>query len=386
MTGETNPLLDAALEYAGRGWAVVPVKFEKGKKRGAVRWKRCQTEFPDSKRLRAWFRDGKYPGLAVILGPISGHLACRDFDEAEAYHAWAKRFPELAERLPTVRTGRGFHVYFTAPATKTVHFRDGELRGAKSLCVLPPSPHPKGGRYEWLVQPDGPVPQVVPGEAGLAGEPVQQKQSEDDRCSPKQAEAVRGKPSAKDEEDGEVELAITATLPNGPGQRNSQVFQFARALRGIPSLADADPRDLRPIVKRWHSAALPHIRTKPFVETWMDFLYAWPRVETPMRRNLMEEALKKAIADPVPGLDDYDQKALRDLVALCRELQAITGREPFFLSTRTAARLFGINPATGWRWLYLLEQDGWIVTVEKGNRRGFATPAHAEGQKKCEND
>ena len=63
---------------------------------------------------------------------------------------------------------------------------------------------------------------------------------------------------------------------------------------------------------------------------------------------------------------DYEQESLRDLVALCRGLQAIMGAKPFWLSTRTAGRVLNVSHNTAWRWLHGLELDGWIETVAKG--------------------
>lgn len=360
-TGQTDALLAAALEYEGRGWSIVPMKFDKGKKRGAVRWKRYQTEAADAKRLRGWFKDGKYPALGVVLGAVSGNLACRDFDEADAYHAWTVEFPELARTLPTVETARGFHVYITAKVDKTARYTDGELRGARSLCTLPPSPHPSGECYRWIVSlPDGPIPEVDPEKNGLVGESMQQKQPDANRAD----RAYRGKQSAKDCE-GEIENAIQATLPTGPGTRNQQIFQLARALKGIPSLANQSPGSLRWIVEKWHTRALPHITTKPFEETWIDFCWAWPKVSTPLRLNLMKNALATAKANPIPDLP-YAIENVRVLVALCREMQAYVGDAPFFLASRTAGRLFGVDHTTASRWLFLLEIDGWIKTIVKG--------------------
>ena len=362
--------LEPALAYEQRGLAIVPVVFEGGKKRVAVRWKRFQCKAPSPRTVGKWFSDGRYPALAVILGPVSGNLACRDFDDPGAYETWAKGHPKLAKTLPTARTGRGYHVYFTAALERTVTCADGELRGGcGSTSVLPPSRHPSGRRYRWLIPlPAGDLPTVDPKSAGLLGEPVQQKRTEENRSRRKQTDANGSKLSAGEVGEDEVALAIQATLPTGPRQRNRQIFQFARALKGIASLANADAPSLRPDVQRWHAAALSVIETKEFEETWIDFLYAWDRVQAPMRLNLMEDAMKTARANPVPELP-YEQAGVRDLVALCRELQGMWGREPFFLSCRTAGRVLGVEYTKAWRWLFLLEQDGWIRTAAKGGTR-----------------
>ena len=38
-----------------------------------------------------------------------------------------------------------------------------------------------------------------------------------------------------------IEAAIVESLPTGPGRRNKQVFELARALKAIPSIVDAHP-------------------------------------------------------------------------------------------------------------------------------------------------
>jgi hypothetical protein len=363
-------LLDAALQYEATGLSIVPVKFVNGAKQGAIRWKQYQAQRPAPDTLRKWFSAGKYRGLAVVLGAVSGNLACRDFDDAGAYQAWAANHPDLAERLPTVQTGRGFHVYFICEDAKTLHLGDGELRGAKSLCVLPPSIHPATGKpYRWTVPlPDGPLPTIDPAKTGLAEVPVQQMRTDEKQKQSEQFQARSWESGRKAIAwTDELETAVQATLPASiQKKRNRAIFELGRRLRGIPALADVDPRDLRPFVKRWHALALPTIATKPFEETWADFLYSWPRVEIPFRVNLLEDALSAARANALPGLD-YDQTELRDLAGLCRELQTIMGDKPFFLSVRTAGRLLNVDPTTAWRWLFVLEQDGLIATIEKGN-------------------
>ncbi len=310
---------------------------------------------------------GRYPALGVILGPVSGDLACRDFDEADAYHAWTVDFPDLARTLPTVETARGFHVYFTAKVDKTTHYTDGELRGARSLCVLPPSPHPDGEhQYRWIVDlPDGTPLEVDPEASGLVGSRAEQSRlSKPSRHSILIAKGLHG----------DVQKAISRTLPNGPRQRNDQIFLFARALKAIPGFADCSAEVMRPYVEQWHTQALPFIATKPFLETWLDFHVGWRNAHTPLGSNPLLEALEAARVNPVADFP-YTEERFRLLVAWCREMQART-LEPdqtFWISVRDAEEHLGIAIATASTWLRLLEIEGWIVTVEKGgtpkNRR-----------------
>ncbi len=173
----------------------------------------------------------------------------------------------------------------------------------------------------------------------------------------------------------DITLAIETTIPWKSGIRNRQIFEFARALKAIPRLMDVEPQELRWAVKDWHKQALPYITTEDFEETWADFLYAWPRVNYPKGLARIVDLLDKARLNPVESVD-YDRKELRDLVALCRELHEENFPEPFFLACRTVGALFRVDSKTAWRWLFLLESDGWIQTVEKGRETldgGWAT-------------
>jgi hypothetical protein len=131
-------------------------------------WKRFQTTRPSESELRAWFARDRY-ALAVVLGSVSGGLVCRDFDAMEAFDAWAAEYPKFAKELPTVETGRpGRHVYCRADVDQVrqvsrsgggiIDLGDGELRGSGGYCLLPPSRHPSGHNYRWLVPLRAPIP------------------------------------------------------------------------------------------------------------------------------------------------------------------------------------------------------------------------------------
>ena len=64
-----------------------------------------------------------------------------------------------------------------------------------------------------------------------------------------------------------------------------------------------------------------------------------------------------------------DDVLVRRLTALCRELQRAAGAGPFYLSCHTAGRLLGADPKSANRWLFFLEDEGILQTVEKGSNR-----------------
>ncbi|MCU0918404.1 MAG: hypothetical protein MUC88_28150 [Planctomycetes bacterium] len=166
-----------------------------------------------------------------------------------------------------------------------------------------------------------------------------------------------------------VKEAIRSTLPKDYGTRNRKVFELTRTLKSLPQLADADPKDLRAIVREWHRRALPKIRTKAFEETWIDFLQAWPRVRHPMGTEPMAEIFRRAVEGERPpiAVKTYpENERLQILVSLCRQLQRCAGEGPFYLGCRTAGKHFGVSRETASRWLFLLESDGILRVVTKG--------------------
>ena len=165
-----------------------------------------------------------------------------------------------------------------------------------------------------------------------------------------------------------MEMSLTS-LPKGPGRRNKQVFELARALKAIPSLYDATAKDLKPYVQAWHQLAKPVITTQPFEETWIDFLRAWPRVKFPKGADPLAGVYQAALAAEIPVLArQFEQPELRLLVSLCQELQRRVGANAFFLSCRSAGRLLNVDHTTAWRWLFLLAEEGILEVVKKGGQ------------------
>jgi len=357
---DSGTVLDCALHYHWRGFCVIPV--ERGKKSAAVKWRRYQSQRPAETTLKRWFGKGQfYP--AVILGSVSGGLVCRDFDKEEAYKDWADACPQLARSLPTVSTSRGKHVYFLSKWRGFIDLGDGELRGdSQHYCLVPPAVHPTGVLYEWLVPlPDAQIPLIDPFPSGLGAAHTVPDVTEENRRKQKAKLGNEGG-GLDDETTARIEKAISSTLPSRGGQRNRAIFEFARHLQGIPGLADLHVDTLKPFVRQWHNEALSVIRTKPFGETWIDFLKAWPRVKWPKNEEFMPMILERSQANP---LDGYDDPRIGVLAGICRELHKVVDG-CFYLATRAAGELLHVSPMTISRWLFLLEHDGLIRTVEKG--------------------
>jgi len=361
--------LSSALEYAARGWSIIPIG--KNKKPALKAWREHQVTRATETELRRMFESTGIQGLAVICGAVSGNLVCRDFDVAEEYHEWAEKHPDWAKTLPTVRTGRGFHVYFRSRGhTKIQKLGDGELRGG-GYCLLPPSKHPSGSLYEWVVTlSDGEIPEIDPVEVDLL--PALTERTESTESTETTEQLPLSSPcssvfSVNAAPDFDIKHLIKETLPTHKGQRNRCIFEFARALKAIPRLADAPASECLPYVKAWHKAALPFIATKPFEETWSDFIYAWRKVIFARSKEPLAKAMARADKrHPPPVPAHYEDRNTIRLVALCRELQELAGDLSFFLSCRSAGALLGIDHTTASKRLKMLVTDGVLEVVTAG--------------------
>ncbi len=381
---QDSDLLQVAMAYYERGWCIIPIRSGT-KKPACKKWIPFQSKRPDRAKLRRWFAKRTDYGLAVICGEVSDGLTIRDFDTMDGYERWQQQHPDLAKTLPTVSTARGRHVYFQSDHRGIVEMDDGELRGG-GYCLLPPCRHPSGHEYRWLIPlSDGPLPFVEDVEAaGFIDHPPRATETpettettEDHVGQQKTTEAIVVQGGGLENLDRDIRDAILETLPkqlrqpSGPGKRNQDVFEFARALQAIPRLVDANPNNLEPCVRAWHDLAVARrvIGSTSFDTTRGDFIYGWPRVKFPKGAEPMTLIFERVKQSPMPAAASrYDSPEVQLLVALCRELQRVSGEKPFFLACRTAGKLLGVDHTTASRGLFLLRNDGLLEEVEKGTR------------------
>jgi hypothetical protein len=342
----------AALEYLRRGMSIIPVAG----KRATCSWKQFQERRPRPKELETMIGPST-TGIAVVVGAVSGWLACADFDRMDAYHSWQRRQPGLARTLPTAETARGRHCYFRGEG-RTTKFNGGDLKYS-GYCVVPPSMHPSGHLYRWLVPFDGDLPTILDTEA--AGFEVGTPSNRYSGCTNDSGCTSLSAPlGVLDDRAAFVQAAIGKTLPTGPGRRNRKLFNLVLALKfgGFTFMA----AELQGIVRQWLDGAIrAGTKDHDFGKTWAEFHYAWEEAHG----GSLTRA--KAVGRQVKG-------SLQDrLMALC---EALAGDDRgFFLSYGDAADATGCTKRGAYGAMMQLRDAGRLVLVKRGEPKlgGLAT-------------
>lgn len=143
--------------YYKQGWNIIPAR-ERKKSPALPNWKRWQNIRVDEKTLDYWIKKDMFHNINLCLGSISGiweidvdvknvpiglilsNYRTNEVWVCESSNGKCKLFFKSAIRLPpkldTRVNKQGEHV---------------ELRGDNHLSVLPPSIHPTGAIYKWVM-------------------------------------------------------------------------------------------------------------------------------------------------------------------------------------------------------------------------------------------
>jgi hypothetical protein len=161
-------LLGAALEYAGRGWPVIPLHAPEGDVcscgdpgcQNVGKHPRTLHGVKDAIRdkatIRGWWKQWPKANIGIATGARSG-IVVLDSDprhDGDTSLRGLEQEHGLVPEGPRVRTGgNGTHFYLKHPGTM-VRSRSGiapglDVRGDGGYVVAPPSRHASGKRYRW---------------------------------------------------------------------------------------------------------------------------------------------------------------------------------------------------------------------------------------------
>ncbi|QDE82502.1 bifunctional DNA primase/polymerase [Myxococcus xanthus] len=175
-TADSNPThpLEAALEYAERGWHVIPC-FEPTLSPSGVLICSCpdgasctqagkhprtrngvKDATTNAAQIRAWWQHWPQANVAIATGALSG-IDVVDIDaKAGGVEAMAKEEAargELPRTIVAQTSGGGYHVYFrnSGLVSKPASIAPGiDTRGNGGYVIAPPSLHRTGERYAWV--------------------------------------------------------------------------------------------------------------------------------------------------------------------------------------------------------------------------------------------
>ena len=133
-------LIGRAKELLSQGYSVIPIRGDLASsepKKPTMKWRAFQKRVADIGELDTMF-DGRAGALAIVCGQVS-RLVVIDFDDHLRYQRFCRQLPQYASSY-TVKTKRGYHVYYRTGAKVPSHqFEGGDIKGEKSYVVAAPS-------------------------------------------------------------------------------------------------------------------------------------------------------------------------------------------------------------------------------------------------------
>lgn len=203
----------SALEYARRGWSVLPLA--KRNKVPAIHGG-FKSATDDEAQVQAWWSANPGHNVGIATGTPSLGLVVIDIDVdgatgedgMETLTAWEREHGELPQTVTAITGRGGLHMYYrcnTPIGCSTNKDLGVDIRGDGGFVVAPPSVHPNGRAYAW---------ENWPGEYEVA-------EADDNVYA-----FIR-------HVQGERERKAKFKLPEsiGPGERNDVLFRYASSLQ-----------------------------------------------------------------------------------------------------------------------------------------------------------
>lgn len=177
---ERNPLLEAALTYARRGWNVFPCHSPTPRAPCSCRQADCASpaKHPrtrhghrdattDPRTIRTWWRTWPAANIGIATGAASGIIVV-DIDPRHQGHRTLRELIDKHGALPATPVvatgGGGQHLWLAHPGFLTRNDAGRilgpgiDLRGDGGYILAPPSRHSTGNRYLWDATTTKPAP------------------------------------------------------------------------------------------------------------------------------------------------------------------------------------------------------------------------------------
>ena len=154
MITQKAELIQAALEYARRGWRVFPCRPGDKRPMKGFRWRNEATI--DEETIKRWWK--RWPDANIGLATGGGGVVVLDVDGEEGERSLQEleeAYGPLPRTLEARTGGGGRHIFFKAPdwyvpISVSKIGTNLDIRGDGGYVVAPPSIHKSGKRYEWI--------------------------------------------------------------------------------------------------------------------------------------------------------------------------------------------------------------------------------------------
>ena len=149
-------LVTYACSYIKLGWSVIPIE-PRGKK-PLIKWEKYQKEKATEDQIKKWWV--KYPNanIGIITGTIS-EIIVIDIDSAKGQEEYTVKLGELHNTI-SQRTGKkdALQLFFKHPRDRKYQNKAGllpdvDIRADGGYVIVPPSIHPNGKTYKWVIDP-----------------------------------------------------------------------------------------------------------------------------------------------------------------------------------------------------------------------------------------
>jgi hypothetical protein len=308
----------------------------------------------------------KAANIGIALGKVSNGLVTIDLDQDSYVDAFLGANPLLTKTLRT-RGSRGCNVWVRCssgypPSQKLKNSSGdeiGEWRADGNQTIISGT-HPEGMPYQFaaehpaitvgyeaIIWPESILPPNATESKRVRG--VGENKVVSVSIASVSSSLIEGF-SPKD--------SISQLAPTGHHQNNASLFKLARLVKSYENAVGrpATVQELEFVFDRWCLVARRFWRPELTRDDYYaEFLEAYSYARIGLDENPIELAVSRAKATPLPDVEGFTNERIRLLVAICREMQLLTGDSPFFLPTRKLGEILGVHWTRVGRWLRAIE-------------------------------
>jgi len=345
MSNTGNDRIERLWELLGPG---VLLPWSAGSKGGNKKWNHRQlADMNDATYLAKLEKTGN---IGVSLGKVSNGLLTIDIDDDRHVEPFLEANPLLRHTLRTAaQWGCNIWLRCTSDYPSSCKLKHqsgkeiGEWRADGNQTIIAGT-HPTGVPYHFVVEkpviavdykdiiwPDAILPPQATESKRVRG--VRRTREKEVVCISGGCEQIQAFVGGND--------LIAQVAPTDYQQNNPSLFKLARLVKSYENVVGrpATEAELEFVFDRWSLIARPFWRRELTRDDYYaEFLEAYGYARIGLDENPIELAVSRAKATPLPQVQGFTDERIRLLGAICREMQQITGANPFFLPTRKSAR------------------------------------------------